>query len=59
MLGRSKLNSMESKISEAKINNEISYEEFLTIINKERNYRESKETSGMVNSLTNDTEKII
>ena len=40
MLGRSKLNSMESKISEAKINNEISYEEFLTIINKERNYRD-------------------
>ena len=59
MLGRSKLNSIESKISEAKINNEISYEEFLTIINKERNYRESKETSGMVNSPRNDTEKLI
>ena len=57
MLGRSKLNSIESKISEAKINNEISYEEFLTIINKERNYQESKETNGMMNSPRSDTEK--
>ena len=39
MLARSKLNSIESKISEALINNQISYEDFMTIINKERNYR--------------------
>ena len=31
MLARSKLNSIESKISEALINNQISHEEFITI----------------------------
>ena len=35
MLARSKLNSIESKISEALINNEISHEDFMTIINKQ------------------------
>ena len=34
MLARSKLNSTENKISEALINNEISHEEFITIINE-------------------------
>ena len=43
MLARSKLNNVESKVSEALINNEISQEDFLTIINEERNYRELKE----------------
>ena len=33
MLARSKLNSIESKISEALINNEISHEDFMAIIN--------------------------
>ena len=33
---RSKLNSIESKISEALINNEISPEDFMTIINEGR-----------------------
>ena len=37
MLARSKLNSIESKISEALINNEISHEDFITILNKEKN----------------------
>ena len=37
MLARSKLNSIESKISEALINNEISHEDFITIINEEEN----------------------
>ena len=36
MLARSKLNSIESKISEALINNQISHEDFITIINKEK-----------------------
>ena len=40
MLARSKLNSIESKISEALINNQISHEDFITIINEEKNYRE-------------------
>ena len=42
MLGRSKLNSIESKISEALINNEVSHEDVMTIINEERNYWELK-----------------
>ena len=40
MLARSKLNSIENKISEVLINNQISHEDFMTIINKEKNYRE-------------------
>ena len=40
MLARSKLSSIESKISEALINNQISHEDFLTIIYEERTYRE-------------------
>ena len=36
MLARSKQNSIESKISEALINNEISHEDFITIINDEK-----------------------
>ena len=35
MLARSKLNNIESKISEALINNEISHKDFMTIINEE------------------------
>ena len=35
MLARSKLNSTESKISKALMDNEISHEDFETIINKE------------------------
>ena len=50
MLARSKLNSIESKISEALINNEISHEDFITIINEERNYRELKESIRMMNT---------
>ena len=37
MLARSKLNSTESKISEALLNNEITHEDFTTIINEEKN----------------------
>ena len=38
MLARSKLNIIESKISEALMNNEISHEDFIAIIDEERNY---------------------
>ena len=48
MLARSKLNSIESKISEALINNHISHEYFITIIDEERNYREFKESIRMM-----------
>ena len=48
MLARSKSNSKESKISEALINNQMSHEDFITIINKERNYRKLKESIRMM-----------
>ena len=48
MLARSKLNSIESKISEALINNQVIQEDFITIINEERDYRELKESLGMM-----------
>ena len=35
-LARSKLNSIENKTSEALINNEISHEDFMTIIKEEK-----------------------
>ena len=38
MLARSKLNSIESKISKALMDNEISHEDFETIINEEKKY---------------------
>ena len=58
MLARSKSNSIESKISEALINNEISHEDFTTIINEEKKYRELKESIRMMNSQRRDVEKI-
>ena len=58
MLTRSKLNSIESKISEALINNEISHEDFMTIINEEKKYRELKESIRMMNTQRSDSEKI-
>ena len=48
MLARIKLNSIESKISEALINNQISHEDFIIIINEERNYRDLKESIRMM-----------
>ena len=48
MLARSKLNSIEGKISQALINNQISHEDFITIINEEKNYRELKESIRMM-----------
>ena len=58
MLARSKLNSIESKISEALINNEISHEDFMTIINEEKKYRELKESIRMRNTQRSDSGKI-
>ena len=58
MLAKSKLNSIESKISEALINNEISHEDFMTIINEEEKYRELKESIRMMNSRRIDAEKV-
>ena len=50
MLDRSKLNSIKSKISEALINNEISHEVLMTILNEEKKYHEVKESIRMINS---------
>ena len=48
MLARSKLNSIESKTSEALMNNQISHEDFMAIISEERNYGELKENIRMM-----------
>ena len=58
MLVRSKLKSIESEISEALINDEISHEDFMTIINEEKKYREIKESIRMMNNQKSDVEKI-
>ena len=57
MLARSKLNSIESKISKA-LDNEISHEDFETIINEEKKYWELKESIRMMNSQRSVVEKI-
>ena len=57
MLARSKLNSIESKISEASVNNESSPEDFMTIIDEERKHWELKVIIRIVNSQRSDTEK--
>ena len=63
MLARSKLNSIENKISKAWLDNEISHEDFEKIINEEKKYRELKESIRMMNSQWNciqrsDAEKV-
>ena len=58
MLARSKLNIIESKISEALINNEISHGEFMTIMNEGKKFWELKERIRMMNSQRSDAEKI-
>ena len=58
MLARKKLNSIESKVSEALINNEMSHEDFMTILHEDKKYRELKESIRMMNSQRSDVEKI-
>ena len=58
MLARSKLNSIEKKIFEALINNEIGHEGFMIAINEERNYRELKESIRMMKSQRSNTEEV-
>ena len=58
MLARSKLNSIESKISKVLKNNGIKHEDFDTIIDEEKKYRKLKETIKMMNSQRSDAEKI-
>ena len=42
MVARRKLNIIESKISEALINNEISHEDFMTTINEQKRISRTK-----------------
>ena len=58
MLAKSKLNSIESKISEAMINNEISHEDFMPIMNEEKKCRELKERIRMIISQRSDVERV-
>ena len=58
MLARSILNSIESKISEALINNEISHGDFVTTLNEEKKHRELKESIRMMNNQRGDAEKV-
>ena len=58
MLARSKLNSIESKVSKALMDNKISHEDFETIINEEKKYRELKKSIRMMNSHRKDAEKV-
>ena len=58
MLARSKLNSTESKISKALMDNEISHEDFMTIPNEEKKHRELKESIRMMNSHKSDAKKV-
>ena len=57
MLARSKLNSTESKIFEALTKIELSHEDFMTIINEEKNYQELRKSIRMIYSQRSDTEK--
>ena len=57
LAARSKLNSIKSTISKALIENEISNEDFKTIINDERNYRELKESIRMMKIQRSDIER--
>ena len=58
MLARSKLNSIESKISEAFKKNEINHEDFTVYIDEEKKYKVLKESIRMMNSPRSDAERI-
>ena len=58
MLARSKLNIIESKISQAQMDNEISHEDFETNVNEEKKYRELREVIRMMNGQRRDAEKV-
>ena len=58
MLARSKLNSIESKISKALVDNEIGHEDVETIINEKIKYWELKESIRMMNNHRSDAEKV-
>ena len=58
MLARSKRKCIKSKISKTLINNEINHEDFVTIIDEEKNIEKIKRNYSMMNSQRSDAEKI-
>ena len=50
MIAKSKLNSIETLISQALIDIEISHEEFKTIVNEKEKYEKMKEDIRMIKS---------
>ena len=58
MLAGSKLNSIETKMFQALINNEISDKDLMAILSGEKKYRKLKESIRMMNSQRSDVEKI-
>ena len=58
ILARGKLNNIESKISEALINNITGHKDLIIIINEEKKYLELKESIRVTKSQRSDTKKI-
>ena len=58
VLARSKLNSIENEISKALTDNEITHEDFETIISEEKQCQELKESIRMGNIQRSDAEKV-
>ena len=58
MLARSILKNKESETSKALINNETGHEDFMTIINDEKNYPELKGRIKKIKSQRKDAKKI-
>ena len=58
MLARNKLNGIDNKISKTLTDNEISHEDFETIINEEMKYWELKESFRIINIQRRDAEKV-
>ena len=56
LLARSKLNRIENIVSKALLENEISHEEVLTIINDAENYHKLKESIRTMKSQRSDIE---
>ena len=57
MLARSKLNNIETMISKHLADNEISHEDFTTIVNEWRNYHKLKEIIRIMKSQRSNTER--
>ena len=59
MLAKSKLNSIETLVSQALIDMEISHEEFITILREKNNYEKMKENLRNVNEKLGEINKIM